>query len=264
MAPTACVSRRGPWPFAGGRIVARRSRIARGSSSRRGTEARLLPPTTRTPPVEFRAPLAGLHVYSPVQKELHPLALEESALRTGVANPEVRAAGSALLDDPVAGDTRPVGIVVHRPPHGAGRPWRPKHSRDLAVRGHLSPGNAGHQCVHAGEEAVSPPPLRGLAGLPPSPTLFSCRGHRPSSPGTPRPRAEAQPGAPGPRAIIQASHPKSRWRRLEPPRPPLAGVMTSKNALQTAGRHGSYTCLTVAHPGGPTSSEQHRGRSSVG
>jgi hypothetical protein len=200
---------------------------------------RVLPLTTRTPSVEFRAPLVDLHVYPPVQKEPHSLALQESALRTGVANPEVRAAGSALLDDPVTGDTGPVGIVVHRPPHGAGRARRPKHSCDLAVRGHPSPGNPGHQGVHAREEAVSPLPLRGLAGLPPPPTLLSCRGHRLSSPSTPRPRAEAQPGAPGPRAIIQASHPKSRWRRLEPSRPPLAGVMTSKNALQTAGRRGN-------------------------
>ncbi len=122
----------------------------------RGMWARVLLRAARTSSVEFRGPLVGLHVYPPVQKELHSLALQESALRTGVANPEVRAAGSALLDDPVAGDTGPVGIVVHRPPHGAGRAWRPKHSCDLAVRGHLSPGNADHQGVHPVEKTSRP------------------------------------------------------------------------------------------------------------
>lgn len=58
-----------------------------------------------------------------------------------------------MLDNAVAGHSGTVRIVVHRPPHGSGRPWCPKHPGDLAVRRHPSTGDPGHKGIDPGEKA---------------------------------------------------------------------------------------------------------------
>ena len=103
--------------------------------------------------IDLRAPLVDLHVHSPLQKELHSFALEESALRAWVANPEIRAAGATLLDHAVARHSGTVGVVMHRPPHGSRRARRPEHPGDLAIRRHAPPGDPGHKGVDPGEKS---------------------------------------------------------------------------------------------------------------
>ena len=99
-----------------------------------------------------------VHVHSPIQKELHTFALEESALRAGIANPEIRAAGATLLDHALAGHSGAVGVVMHRPPHGSRRARRSEQPGDLAIGGHPPPGDARHECIYAVEETSRPRP----------------------------------------------------------------------------------------------------------
>ncbi len=100
----------------------------------------------------------GMHVYSAIQKELHSFALEESALRARVANPEIRAAGAALLDHALTGHSGTVGVVMHRPPHGSRRARRSEQPGDLAIGGHPPSGDAPHECIYPVEETSRPWP----------------------------------------------------------------------------------------------------------
>jgi len=109
-----------------------------------------------------------VHVHSPIQKELHSFALEESALRAGITNPEIRAAGASLLDHPLAGHSGAMGVVMHRPAHGSRRARHSEQPGDLAIGGHPPPGDARHECVYPVEETSRPWP-------------------RPNSPRRPRP-----------------------------------------------------------------------------
>jgi len=72
----ARVTRRGPWHFTRAQKVGRPSSIVQEYSTRQGRGgARNLLSAAQTCPVEFRAPLVGLHVDPPIQKELYPFAL---------------------------------------------------------------------------------------------------------------------------------------------------------------------------------------------
>jgi len=95
----------------------------------------------------------GLHVYPPIQEELHSLTLQEATLGARISDSKVRAAGPTVLDDPMAGDASAVGVAMHRPPHDPGRPGRPEHPSDLAVSSHASTGDPGHKGIDPGEKA---------------------------------------------------------------------------------------------------------------
>ena len=135
-------------------------------------------------------PEVGFEVHAPVQREAHTFTLQQPALGIGIADAEVDAARSALLDDSLAWHPGSVRGAVHRPANDAGRAWGAEQPGDLPVGGHFPPRDLPDQGVDQGEEALPPLPGRSpIAGppaglgdapahpLPPSQRLPDLLGH---------------------------------------------------------------------------------------
>src|SRR5699024_9410999 len=90
-------------------------------------------------------PQAAHQIYPPVEEEGYTLGLQQLALDLLAPKGLVTAQGPVPVQHPVAGQAR--RGPVHGRPHDPGRPGAPGQQGQLAVGGHLPPGDLGHQLI---------------------------------------------------------------------------------------------------------------------